>query len=196
MKQLRPALMTFILLSAITGLIYPLLVTVISQTFFPYAAQGSLLQAQGQLIGSELIGQNFTQDKYLWGRPSATADHPYNPLASSGTNLGPSNLQLRQMVQQRRLQLNSSMPAPIDLVTSSASGLDPEISLAAAYFQQARIARARRLTPLQVATIINRYAEYPFLGIWGEARVNVLLVNLALDNTSVTLDRSSGFQPF
>ena len=184
MKHFRPAIMAFFLLAIITGIVYPLLVTGISQVLFPYQANGSLLKVNGQLIGSELIGQNFTQDKYLWGRPSATGDHPYNALASGGSNLGPSNPDLLAAVKDRVTKLNATAmnPVPIDLVTSSGGGLDPEISIASAYFQMARIAKARGLSQDNVEDVINKYAKYPLFGILGEARVNVLQVNLALDN--------------
>ena len=208
MRQLWRAIRAFVILSIITGVIYPLVVMGISQALFPHQANGSLITVNGQMIGSELIGQNFSLDKYLWGRISATSDHPYNSLASggsnfapvdtqlidqlmakderplsSGSNFAPSNPQLIAEVKGRLTQLKPSLEAivPIDLVTSSASGLDPEISVAAAYFQMERIAKARGMTVNQVQDIINQYANYPLLGIWGEARVNVLKVNLALD---------------
>lgn len=208
MKQIRRALGAFIFLSIITGVIYPLLVMCIGKALFAYQANGSLITANGQVIGSELIGQNFTSDKYLWGRISATADYPYNALASggsdyapddtrvidqlmsqdkrtlsSGSNYAPSNPQLIAEIKGRMMQLKPSPETvvPIDLVTSSASGLDPEISIASAYFQMNRIAEARKIDINQVQDIINQYASYPFLGVWGEPRVNVLKVNLALD---------------
>lgn len=183
MKQFRPAITLFIILSIITGIMYPFVVTWVSREVFAYQANGSLLVVNGQVIGSELIGQSFESNKYLWGRVSATADLPYNALSSGGSNFAPTNPQLISEVKDRLAKLNpaSNTPVPVDLVTSSASGLDPEISVAAAYFQMDRIAKARGMTVDQVEDIINQYAEYPLLGIWGEARVNVLKVNLALD---------------
>lgn len=187
MRQLKPALMAFILLTIITGVIYPLLVTGIGKALFANEANGSLVEVNGQVIGSTLIGQDFHNDKYLWPRLSATSDHPYNALASGGSNLAPSNPQLLQNVESRVAALGATAmnPAPIDLVTSSGSGLDPEISIAAAYYQMARIAKARNISQDVVENIINQYAKYPLLGFLGEARVNVLQVNLALDSYGV-----------
>ena len=183
MKQLKPALITFIVLTILTGVIYPLIVFGFGQAFFPYEANGSLVTYNGKVIGSTLIGQSFTDKRYLWGRPSATGDHPYNPLASGGSNMGPSNPQLLNAVTARVNDLGATPmnPVPIDLVTSSASGLDPEISIASAYFQIVRIAKARGISGDVVENIINRNAKYPLLGFIGEPRVNVLQVNLALD---------------
>ena len=183
MQQLKPALITFLFLSLITGIIYPLVVLGFGQTLFSHEANGSLIEVNKQLVGSSLIGQNFRSNKYLWSRPSATSDHPYNALASGGTNLGPSNPQLIDSIKARveSLGATSMTPVPIDLVTSSGSGLDPEISIASAYFQMARIAKARGISQDAVEDIINKYAQSPILGFFGEARVNVLQVNLALD---------------
>lgn len=184
MKQFKPALMTFLLLTLITGVVYPVVVTVLGRMFFQSQANGSLIRVDGEVIGSTLIGQDFSESQYLWSRPSATGDHPYNPMASGGSSLGPSNPALLEQIKQRTINLGASpmTPAPIDLVTASGSGLDPEISIASAYFQMARIAKARGISQDQVENIINKYAQNPILGVWGEARVNVLLVNLALDN--------------
>lgn len=183
MRQLRAALVAFIILSVITGIIYPVVVTEICQKLFTYQANGSLLRVNGQVIGSGLIGQNFTADKYLWGRISATSDSPYNALSSGGSNFAPSNPQLISEAKDRLSQLKPAKDTliPVDLVTSSASGLDPEISIAAAYFQINRIAKARGMSIDEIKNIINQYEKYPILGILGEPRVNVLKVNLALD---------------
>lgn len=187
MKTLiRPALSLFILLTIITGLIYPLLVTGIGQALFPAQAAGSLIQRDGKVIGSRLIGQNFTDPKYFWGRPSATAPQPYNAAASSGSNLGPLNPALHEAVAGRVKALReadpgNSAPAPVDLVTASASGLDPHISPAAAAYQAARVARVRGLKLDAVQTLIAQHTEDRQWGIFGELRVNVLELNLALD---------------
>ncbi len=183
MQQLKSALITFIVLTIITGVIYPLIVFGFGQTFASYEANGSFITVNGKVIGSALIGQGFTDNKYLWGRASATGDHPYNPLASGGSNLASSNPELLKAVVDRvnALGANVITPAPIDLVTSSGSGLDPEISIAAAYFQIKRIAKARGVSEDNVEDIINKNAKYPLLGFIGEPRVNVLEVNLALD---------------
>lgn len=183
MKQIKQSVMAFIVLTIITGLIYPIIVTGVSQLLFSYQANGSLIKIDNQIRGSELIGQNFSSDKYLWGRPSATGNYPYNAMASGGSNLGPTNPQLFSTVKDRvaKLLAINNNPVPIDLVTSSGSGLDPEVSIAAAYFQMSRIAKARNMTGDQVEKVINMYAKYPIWGIWGTPRVNVLQVNLALD---------------
>ena len=187
MKTLiRPALSLFILLTIITGLIYPLLVTGIGQALFPAQAAGSLIHRDGKLIGSRLIGQNFTDPKYFWGRPSATGPVPYNAAASSGSNLGPLNPALHEAVAGRVKALReadpgNTAPAPVDLVTTSASGLDPHISPAAAAYQAARVARVRGLKLDAVQTLIAQHTEDRQWGILGEPRVNVLELNLALD---------------
>lgn len=187
MKTLiRPALSLFILLLMITGLIYPLLVTGIGQAIFPEQAAGSLIQRDGTIIGSRLIGQNFTDPKYFWGRPSATAPQPYNAAASGGSNLGPLNPALKDAVEGRVKALReadpgNTAPVPVDLVTASASGLDPHISPAAAAYQAARVARVRGLTLDAVQTLIVQHTEDRQWGIFGEPRVNVLELNLALD---------------
>ena len=187
MKTLiRPAITLFVLLSIITGLIYPLLVTGIGQALFPAQAAGSLIQRDGKLIGSRLIGQHFTDPKYFWGRPSATGPYPNNAAASSGSNLGPLNPALKDAVESRVQALReadpgNNQPAPVDLVTASASGLDPQISPAAAAYQAARVARVRGLTLDAVQTLVAQHTEDRQWGVFGEPRVNVLELNLALD---------------
>lgn len=187
MKTLiRPALTLFILLSVITGLIYPLLVTGISQALFPAQATGSLIFRDGKPIGSRLIGQNFTDPKYVWGRLSATAPQPYNAAASGGSNLGPLNPALQEAVGSRVKILREADPGnialiPVDLVTASASGLDPHISPAAAEYQIARVARVRGLSLDAVQTLVAQHTEDRQWGVFGEPRVHVLELNLALD---------------
>jgi K+-transporting ATPase ATPase C chain len=187
MKTLiRPAVTLFILLSIITGLIYPLLVTGIGQAVFPAQAAGSLIERDGKLIGSRLIGQNFTDPQYFWSRPSATAPQPYNVAASGGSNLGPLNPALKDAVDARVQALraadpDNTQPIPVDLVTASASGLDPHISPAAADYQIARVARTRGLAPEIVRKLVAAWTEDRQWGIFGEPRVNVLELNLALD---------------
>ena len=187
MKTLiRPALSLFILLTIITGLIYPLLVTGIGQALFPAQAAGSLIERDGKLIGSRLIGQNFTDPKYFWGRPSATGPVPYNAAASSGSNLGPLNPALHDAVAGRVKALREAdpgnmQPVPVDLVTASASGLDPHISPAAAAYQAARVARVRGLKLDAVQTLVAQHTEDRQWGIFGEPRVKVLELNLALE---------------
>ncbi|HMQ13115.1 MAG TPA: potassium-transporting ATPase subunit KdpC [Candidatus Competibacter phosphatis] len=187
MKTLiRPAVTLFVLLSVITGLIYPLLVTGIGQALFPKQAAGSLIERDGKLIGSRLIGQNFTDPQYFWGRPSATAPQPYNAAASGGSNFGPLNPALKDAVDARVQALRAAdpgntQPIPVDLVTASASGLDPHISPAAAEYQIARVAQARGLAPEIVRKLVAAWTEDRQWGIFGEPRVNVLELNLALD---------------
>ena len=187
MKTLiRPAVTLFVLLSVITGLIYPLLVTGIGQAAFPAQAAGSVIERDGKPIGSRLIGQHFTDPKYFWGRPSATAPQPYNAAASGGSNLGPLNPALKETVEARVQALRAADPAntqpiPLDLVTASASGLDPHISPAAADYQIARVARTRGLAPEIVRKLVAAWTEDRQWGIFGEPRVNVLELNLALD---------------
>ena len=183
---LRPAISLFVLLSIVTGVFYPLLVTGVARLAFPAAASGSLIIREGKPIGSELIGQNFTEPKYFWGRPSATAPQPYNAAASSGSNLGPLNPALAAAVKTRIEALRAAdpgnpRPVPIDLVTASASGLDPHISPAAADYQAERVARSRQLDPQTVRQLIAQYSEGPDLDVFGETRVHVLRLNLALD---------------
>jgi len=187
MKTLiRPAVTLFILLSVITGLIYPLLVTGIGQALFPQQAAGSLIERDGKLVGSRLIGQPFTDPKYFWGRPSATSPYAYNAAASGGSNLGPLNPALKAAVESRVKALRiadpgNAAPVPVDLVTASASGLDPHISPAAAEYQVTRVARARGLAPETVRNLVTQQTENRQWGIFGEPRVNVLALNLALD---------------
>jgi K+-transporting ATPase ATPase C chain len=187
MKTLiRPAITLFILLSLVTGLLYPLLVTGISQAVFPAQTAGSLIERDGKLIGSRLIGQNFTDPKYFWGRPSATSPYPNNAAASGGSNLGPLNPALKAAVESRVKALReadpgNTAPVPVDLVMASASGLDPHISPAAADYQAGRVARARGLAPEAVEALVAQHTEDRQWGIFGEPRVNVLELNLALD---------------
>lgn len=187
---IRPAVSLFVLLSVVTGLVYPGLVTGVAQTAFPAAAKGSLIlkdgKPDGSPVGSELIGQNFTEPKYFWGRPSATSPQPYNAGASSGSNQGPLNPALADAVKGRVEALHAADPTnaravPIDLVTASASGLDPHISPAAADYQAERVARARQIDTKLVRELIARHTEARELGVFGEPRVHVLKLNLALD---------------
>lgn len=184
--MLRPAVVLFAILSAITGLIYPLLVTGIGRVVFPYQAAGSLVERDGKIVGSALLGQPFADPGHFWSRPSATSPMPYNAAASSGSNLGPLNPALIDAVRDRVAALRAADPAnvarvPVDLVTTSASGLDPDISLAGAYYQAARVARARGIAENQVIALIAAHALQPMAGFLGEPRVNVLQLNLALD---------------
>jgi K+-transporting ATPase ATPase C chain len=183
---LRPAIVSLFLFTLITGVIYPLIVTGIAQVIFPWRANGSLIEGDGQVIGSELIGQSFTDPKYFWGRLSTTAPFPYNAAASSGSNLGPTNPALEQAVRTRIEALQSAdlgyyTPIPVDLVTTSASGLDPHISVAAALYQVPRVARERGLSEEQISLLVEQYTEGRQLGFLGEPRVNVLKLNQALD---------------
>ncbi len=187
MKTLiRPALSLFALLSIITGMVYPLAVTGIAQALFPAAAHGSLIQKEGKPVGSLLIGQNFTSPQYFWGRPSATAPYPYNATASGGSNLGPLNPALADAVKARIAALKAADPAntqtvPVDLVTTSGSGLDPHISPAAVEYQAARVAKARSLPLEKVKQLVAQHTEQRQWWLFGEPRVNVLALNLALD---------------
>jgi K+-transporting ATPase ATPase C chain len=183
---LRPAIVLFLILTAITGVAYPLLVTGIAQAVFPREAGGSLMVREGKAVGSSLIGQSFSNPRHFWGRPSATAPQPYNGVASGGSNLGPLNPALTDGIKTRIEALRvadptNKSPVPVDLVTASASGLDPDISLAAAYYQVPRVARERSLPPNAVRSLIAAHARGKVLGILGEPRVNVLDLNLALD---------------
>lgn len=186
LQTFRPAIVLFAGLTLIAGVAYPLLTTGIGQVLFPQQVSGSLITENGKVIGSALIGQSFTEPKYFWGRPSATGPTPYNAGASSGSNLGPLNPALTTAVSERvaalrQLDPSNSAAVPVDLVTASASGLDPDISPAAAYYQAARIARLRQLSLAQVNTLIAAHTEGRQFAILGEARVNVLLLNIALD---------------
>jgi len=186
-KQLRPAILLFIILSLITGAIYPALVTGLAQLLFPDQANGSLIMdASGKTIGSRLIGQPFSDPKYFWGRPSATGPFPYNAGASSGSNLGPTNPALPDAVKTRIEALKAAdpgndAPVPVDLVTASGSGLDPHISPAAAEYQVNRIAKARNIDPEKLRVCVARHTEPRQWGLFGEPRVNVLPLNRALD---------------
>lgn len=191
-NQFRPALTLFALLTLLTGAIYPLAVTGIAQLLFPAQANGSLIEKDGRLYGSSLIGQSFSDPQYFWPRLSATAGHAYNAFdgaaltGSSGSNLGPLSQTLVDTVSARVAALRAADPTqndpiPVDLVTASASGLDPHISLAAAYYQIPRVAHARGLAEDQVRNLVDQHTEGRQLGVLGEPRVNVLLLNLALD---------------
>jgi len=184
---LRPAIVLFLIMTVLTGIAYPLVVTGIAQVVFPGQAGGSLLVKDGKVVGSRLIGQSFSETKYFWSRPSATAPQPYNGLASSGSNLGPLNPALTDGIRTRVEVLRAAdptnkAPIPVDLVTASASGLDPDISLAAAYYQVPRVARVRGLKGDAVRALIAAHARGRLLGVVGEPRVNVLDLNLALDS--------------
>ena len=181
--QLRPAITLLALLTVIAGVIYPLTVTGLAQVLFPHQANGSLIVINGKTYGSELIGQQFDDPKYFWGRPSAAG---YNAAASSGSNYGPINPSLEEVVQARIDALhaanpNNPLPIPVDLVTASASGLDPHISVASALYQVSRVATARGWSKAAVTSLIEKYTEGRQFGIFGEPRVNVLMLNLALD---------------
>lgn len=183
---IRPVLVIFAVLTALTGVAYPLLVTGIAQAAFADKAAGSLIVRDGKPIGSALIGQQFSDPGHFWGRPSATAPMGYNAAASSGSNLGPLNPTLADAVKGRIEMLHAAdpgnpTPVPVDLVTASGSGLDPDISVAAALYQAPRIARSRRLPPQAIAELIEHHTEARLFGFLGEPRVNVLRLNLALD---------------
>src|SRR6266404_2361194 len=185
-SHIRPAIVMLVLLSALTGLVYPVVVTAVAQLVFPRQANGSLIVKDGKVVGSELIGQPFDDPKYFWGRPSATSPYPYNGASSSGSNLSPTNPALVKSVQERVDALRAADPdnkaaVPVDLVTASGSGLDPQISPAAALYQVDRVAKARRLQPDAVRALVERHIEGRQLGFLGEPRVNVLALNLALD---------------
>jgi len=190
-KQVKPALVLFLLLTVLLGIIYPLVITGIAQLVFPAQANGNLIVHDGKVAGSALIGQPFTSPKYFWGRPSATSPVPYNADASSGSNLGPSNPSLTDAVKTRVDALHAADPAntqpiPVDLVTASGSGLDPDISVAAAYYQVPRVARERNLSELDVKTLVSRQVESRQFWIFGEPHINVLRLNLALDDLSAS----------
>src|SRR5262252_7304105 len=195
LREIRPAIVLVVALTLITGVAYPFAITGIAQVIFPYKAQGSLLERDGKVVGSALIGQEFTSEKYFHGRPSATTapdpndstktvPAPYNAANSGGSNLGPSNKALVDRVQgdiDKLKQENPSASVPPDLVTTSASGLDPHISPDAALFQMPRVAKARNLPEDRIRQLVADHTEGRFFGLLGEPRVNVLLINLALD---------------
>ena len=186
-NTIRPLLVLFLALSLITGLAYPLLVTTLAQALYPAQAAGSLIVKDGKPIGSLLIGQNFSDPGHFWGRPSATSPQPNNALSSGGSNLGPLNPALIDAVKGRMQALRdadpgNTAPVPVDLVTASASGLDPHISLAAARYQVNRVATARKLDVARVEALIEPVTERPLLGLLGEPGVNVLRLNLALED--------------
>ncbi len=186
LKEIRPAVVSFLVLSLVTGVAYPLAVTGIAQAVFPEQANGSVIMQNGKAVGSALIGQSFRDPRYFWGRPSATGPMPYNAAASGGSNLGPANPALLEAVKGRVQALReadpgNTAPVPVDLVTASASGLDPHISPAAAEYQAPRVARLRHLPAETVRALVARHTEDRQFGLLGEPRVNVLELNLALD---------------
>ncbi len=185
LREIKTTLILFVLLAILTGLAYPLLITGVGQAVFPHQANGSLIRENGKIIGSALIGQEFREPKYFWGRPSATSPMPYNGAGSSASNLGPNNPLLIEHVKERVKALQAADPTekgpvPVDLVTSSASGLDPDISIAAANYQIPRIAKAGGLTKITLMHLVQQYTSYPLLSFLGEPVVNVVKVNLAL----------------
>jgi len=188
LKNIRTAIITLAMFTLLTGLFYPLAVTGIAQLVFPHKANGSLIEKDGKIIGSELIGQPFSDPKYFWSRLSATGPFAYNAAASSGSNYGPINQSYLDGVKKRIKDLKAvdslnTQPVPVDLVTASGSGLDPHISIAAALYQLPRVARIRNLNQTQIRSLVAQYTEGRQLGFLGEPRVNVLKLNLALDET-------------
>lgn len=184
-KQIKTCILLFVVLSILTGLIYPTVITVLAQLIFPLQANGSLIRKNGTVVGSSLIGQQFENPRYFWGRLSSTVP-PFNASASSGSNLGPGNPKLAEAVKSRLENLrvadpNNSEPVPVDLVTASSSGLDPHVSIAAAHYQKGRIAQVRKIPEAKVEEQIARFTTPRFLGLLGEPVVNVLELNLALD---------------
>jgi potassium-transporting ATPase KdpC subunit len=183
---MRPALALLLFMTALTGIVYPLLVTLVAQALFPRAANGSLVLRDGRVVGSTLIGQSFSDPAHFWGRPSASSPRPYDALNSGASNLGPLNPALLDAVRARIAALRAAdpgntSPVPIDLVTASASGLDPHISVAAARYQSGRIARLRGISAVRLQALIAAHTEGRLFGVLGEPRVNVLELNLALD---------------
>lgn len=188
-KLCRQSLVMLLLMTVITGVAYPLMATGLGRLLFPHQADGSLIERDGKPVGSALIGQSFTEPKYFWGRPSATSPQPYNAGSSSGSNLGPTNPALVDAVKQRITALHAADPAntapvPVDLVTASGSGLDPQISPAAAQYQVPRVARLRGLDVAKVQALVAQRTEGRQFGVLGEPRVNVLELNLALDGAT------------
>lgn len=186
LRYLRPALVILGGFTLLTGVFYPLLVTAVAQTIFPFQANGSLVEQDGVILGSELIGQPFDDPAYFWGRPSLTQPFPYNAAASAGSTLAPSNPALTEQVSARIAVLKMAdpthtRPIPVDLVTASASGLDPHISLAAAEYQVERVAKARGVETAVVRQLVDEYTEGRTFGVLGEPRVNIFRLNLALD---------------
>ena len=186
-RLIRPAISLLVLMTALLGIVYPFVITGVAKLAFARRAEGSLIYMDGRLFGSTLIGQSFSDPKYFWGRPSATSPQPYNGLASSGSNLGPPNPALLDGVKANAKALHDAdpdnqRPIPVDLVSASASGLDPEISPAAAHYQSARVAHARNLPLEQVEALVRAQEQGRLLGLIGEPRINVLAVNLALDH--------------
>jgi K+-transporting ATPase ATPase C chain len=184
---IRPAIVLFLIMTAVTGIGYPLVVTGIAKAIFPDQAGGSLVMRGGKAVGSRLIGQNFSDPKYFWSRPSATSPQPYNAIASTGSNLGPLNPALTDNIKKNIDALHAAdptntAPVPVDLVTASGSGLDPELSLAGARYQIGRVARVRGLSQAAVQGLVDSHAQSKWLGLLGEPRVNVLELNLALDD--------------
>lgn len=189
--QFRPLIVIFAVLAAITGLVYPAVMTAFGQAVFHRQVNGSLVEVNGKVVGSKLIGQQFDAPQYFWGRLSATTPNPYNATSSGGSNLGPTNPALADEVKGRIAALKAAgtdvlEPIPADLVTSSASGLDPEISPAAAAYQVARVAKARNLSVNDVQALVARYTQGRQFGVFGEPRVNVLELNLALDGKAAS----------
>lgn len=185
-NQLKIAFRLLLLLTVLTGLLYPVFVTFLAQIIFPWQANGSLIKKNNQVIGSKLIGQSFTDAKYFWGRPSATSPFPYNAASSAGSNLGPSNPDFLVTINNRvttikQTNLQNNL-VPVDLVTASGSGLDPEISPLAAFYQVSRIAKARGISEQTIQLLINNSIKKRVLGILGEPRVNILELNLSLDH--------------
>lgn len=185
LRQLKTSCICLLIFTVLTGLIYPLFVTGIAQLFFPWRSNGSLLYQNKKPIGSVLIGQSFTSANYFWGRPSATPLYPYNAASSSGSNMGPSNLDFLEKVQERAKQLHQGSShnhlVPVDLVTASGSGLDPEISPLAAFYQVSRVARENHLPEKDIVNLIKDSIKNRTLGLLGEPRVNVLKLNIALE---------------
>lgn len=179
-KDLKQGSILLLVLIGLTGLAYPLLITALAQLLFPVQANGSLIKQDNERIGSLLIGQSFTEPGYFWGRPSATQPFPYNALASCASNLGPSSQLLSANIKNRHQQLNNSNPVPIDLLTASGSGLDPEISLAAAYYQVPRVAKERGMDEAVLYDLVKKHLHVSRINLLGEPRVNVLKLNLAI----------------